>query len=119
MPDYIVVVGSVTAEQYSDARMRMLREGKRPKIIRMEPEDVFLADEQLAKLRPEDPIWPDAFKRIAVGDIVSFVVPMELWDVVGAGDQYRCIFQNSDFEFDFERLEHRWLLQPDGHLYFV
>lgn len=43
MHKVILVVGSVTAEQYKDARVRLLNQGHKPKIVRMTSEE-FLSD---------------------------------------------------------------------------
>lgn len=93
----VLVIGSVTAEQYKDARLCVLEKGHKPKIIRTTFDEFFLGAGKLIKkyATPEeayradeaesDEVRPDLVEELAIrhyssfGDIGAFVVDQETW----------------------------------------
>jgi hypothetical protein len=118
MPDILVVVGSVTTEQYREARLRILRRDRKPEVVRMEREDVVLADDfMLEDLIAERETLPSAFDGINPDSVVGYVMPDELWDSRNEMGRLGCALQNR--EELFMRLEDRWLIRPDGTLFYL
>ena len=104
----ILVIGSVTAKQYEQARLHCLREGHSPKIVRATESEIGLSKEELLSLYGSEDgsvldtnssEWMRLFKESGYtnaviaravarhlrqyGDIVAIVVSDDLYDMVG------------------------------------
>ena len=97
----ILVIGSVTADQYRDARLSVLEKGHKPKIIRTTFEEFFFGSEELVEriATPEEAAQEagrgvgeasdmaslELLHELAVrhyssfGDIGAIVVDQEIW----------------------------------------
>ena len=101
----ILVIGSVTADQYKEARLSVLGRGHKPKIIRTTFNEFFLGSRKLIKKHatPEEASEEarrgydeesneasgDLLRELAIrhyssfGDIGAFVVDQEIWSKWG------------------------------------
>lgn len=117
MSDILVVVGSVTAEQYQDARLRMIHNGKKPKILRLSEKDITLDHEKIYDIDRE--ALSSVFHWANPLDVRAVIMPAHLWDI--SEESIAGLSQNM-FQFyddEFENLVDRWLVRPDGSIYYI
>jgi hypothetical protein len=123
----VLVIGSVTAKQYEEARLSILQQGDKPKVVRTTSKQFFLDDSYVSEVTEttdEQNLYSmsaedmDSLEGQFVashleqfGEIAAIVMDEESWN---DWDRDYCymLLDALDENFDFKR----WLVHTDGNV---
>lgn len=136
----ILVIGSVTAEQYTDARLSVLEQGAKPKIIRTTFDEFFLDSEELFRKVATTEEAAEERRRVeanapveasmsrlhelairhysSFGDIGAIVVDQEAWGRWDASSYGRVVWMDHARMMQSDYAP-RWVAYEDGRVEFV